>query len=735
MVIEIHENVLSDSGESIKIKRSCYDFFFRRIFVNHDVINGTLRPRSIAVIGASATPGKIGYTVLDNLIKDGYQGSIFPINTSAVEILGRKAYPSILDVPESVDAAIITIPAKFVPQAAEECGKKGVKGLIIIASGFSEVGQRDLENQVVQIAHRYNMRVLGPNIVGVLSNSDKMNGSFAPFLPLPGKAALVSQSGALLIALDAATYIRGVGFDKLISIGNMSDLDIADLVTWLDEDPNTSCISLYVEGFKDGRRFIDACRHAKKPIIALKAGVSEHGAAAAASHTGSLAGAAKVYSAAFEQAGVIQASDLNNLFNRTQALSLQPAMKGDHLLIITNGGGVGVLATDAAEKFGLPLQFAPQDVQTELKKHMPEFGSAKNPVDLTGMAGYEWYTESVRYAFAHPWVDGLTVLYCETAMTNPQEIAEGLKKALEASGVKNKPVTISFVGGEKSEKAMRWLVDNGIPSYNAPDLAINAMAALREYGVLQSVGQSRPVAIPANARNTALEVISDARADNRSALTEIEAKRVFCAYGLPVVQTHLAKTENEATELSNRIGYPVVMKIVSPDILHKSDAGGVKVNIKDEKSVRDTYHQIIANAKAYKADAVIHGVVVQEMAPMGTEVILGSVNDSTFGPTVMFGLGGIFVEVLKDVTFRVAPVSPIQASDMIAEIKGAPILAGVRGEAPRDKASLVDIISLYSAMILDLQDELLESDANPVFVYEEGKGVNVVDARIILRKK
>jgi acetyl coenzyme A synthetase (ADP forming)-like protein len=703
--------------------------------VKDRLIEGMLRPSAIAVVGASTIPGKIGYTVLDNILKGGYPGKIYPINPGATEILGLKTYPTVNDVEGNIDAAIITVPAKFVPDVAVECGKKGIKGLIIITSGFSEVGNRPLEDEVVKIAKQYNMRVLGPNIVGILSNSDKLNGSFAPFLPLAGKASLVSQSGALLIALDAATYTRRVGFDKLISIGNMSDIDIADMITWLDDDPNTSCISLYVEGFRDGRRFIDECLKAKKPIIALKAGSSAHGAAAAASHTGSLAGAAKVYGAAFQQGGVIQAKDLNDLFNRTQALSFQPPMKGDHLLIITNGGGVGVLATDAAEKYGLPLQFAPADVQMELKKHMPEFGSAKNPVDLTGMAGVDWYTDSVRYAFAHPWVDGLVVLYCETAMTNPDEIARGIKRGIDESGVKDKPVTISFVGGERSEKAMQWLVEQGIPAYGAPDIAVNTIAALREYALMHTGTKDGLHPVKSGSKDAALKIIANARKNNRPALTEIEAKGVFEAYGLPVAKTFLAKTEDEAVAHAKKLGFPVVMKVVSPDILHKSDAGGVKVNIKDEAGVREWYKTILKNAKNYKADANIDGIAIQEMAPIGTEVIMGSVNDATFGPTVMFGLGGIFVEVLKDVTFRVAPISENQATQMLGEIRGAPLLSGVRGESPRDKKALATTLALYSTMVEDLKDEVTESDANPVLVYEEGKGLKVVDARIILKNK
>lgn len=701
---------------------------------NIEVLDSLFQPRSIAIVGASNTEGKIGHSVVHNLIESKYTGAIYPINPNDPEIQGLKAYKSVLDVAGEIEAAVLTVPAKIIKSVIDECGKKGVKSLIIITSGFSEVGERELEEEIVALAHSYGMHVLGPNIVGVLSNSGSMNASFAPFLPLKGKSSLVSQSGALLIAMDASTYTRRVGFDKLVSIGNMSDVNFGDVVGWLDNDPNTNCITLYIEGFKDGRHFMDVSQKAKKPIIALKSGISAHGAAAAASHTGSLAGAAKVYGAAFQQAGVVQAADLDNLFDRSLALSLQSPMKGDNLLIITNGGGVGVLATDAAERYGIPLQFAPKDVQTELKKHMPAFGSAKNPVDITGMAGTEWYVDSVRYAIEHPWVDGLVVLYCETAVSNPLEIAQGIKAAVDEAGV-DKPIIVSYVGGERSDNAMKWLVENGIPAYGAPDTAINAMAALRDYARMRELMEVNSETHITVDREKALQIIAGAREDGRDSLTEIEAKQVFAAYGLPVTKNALAKNEDEAVKLAVEIGFPIVMKIVSPDILHKSDAGGVKVNLKNTEEIRSAFKTIMDNAKAYKADANIHGVVIQEMAPWGTEVILGSVNDPTFGPTMMFGLGGIFVEVLKDVTFRVAPVSQGQAMRMLGEIRGAPILAGVRGEAPRDREKLADTVTRYATMILDLADEISESDANPVLVYEEGKGVKVVDARVILKKK
>ncbi len=698
-------------------------------------IEKMLRPKSVAVVGASATPGKIGYTVIKNLLKDGYQGKIFPINQKESEILGLKCYAEVSQVPDEIDSAIMCVPAKVMAQVVEECGKKGVKGGIVITSGFSEVGRKDLEDEVIRIAHQYGMRILGPNIVGSLSNSEKFNGSFAPCLPLPGKTSLITQSGALLIAMDMATYGRRVGYEKMISIGNMADVDFADLIEWFQDDDETSCVSLYVEGMRDGRKFIDAAKKSTKPIIALKSGVSAHGAAAAASHTGSLAGGAKIYNAAFKQAGVIEASDLENLFNRGLALSTQPPMKGDNMLIITNGGGNGVLATDAAERFGIPLKFAPEDLQVEMKKHMPEFGSAKNPVDMTGMAGTEWYYETVKFAIKSDWTDSVVVLYCETAMTNPGEIAQSIKRAVDESGMKDKPVTVSFVGGEKSDQAIGWLVENGIPAFFAPDVAVNAMAALREFSRLQENKKSASVSTDGKAKEASLKIIAAARADGRSSLTEIEAKKVFEAYGLPTTKIGLAKSEDEAVKLCEQIGYPIVMKIVSPDILHKSDAGGVKVNIKSEADARDAYNTILKNSKAYKADADIHGVAVQEMAPWGTEVILGSVNDPAFGPTVMFGLGGIFVEVLKDVTFRVTPVSQAEAEQMIGEIKSAAILAGVRGEAPRDRKTMAETVVKYSNMIYELADEIAESDANPILLYSEGEGLRVADARVILKSK
>ncbi len=687
------------------------------------------KPKSVAIVGASRDPRAIGHQCVKNLIDSGYQGKIYPVNPKADEIAGLKCYHSIMDIPDEVDIALIVVPAKYVPAVTEECGKKGVKGLVIIASGFSEVGREDLEREVVEIARKYGMRILGPNVVGIMNNPLKMNASFGPYLPYPGKAALISQSGALLIAMDARTWVDKVGISHMISIGNMADLDFADLIDYFNKDEDTNVISLYIEGVKDGRKFLNSCKKSKKPIVALKAGVSKRGAAAAASHTGSLAGSTKIYEAAFKQGHVVQAENLNALFDETMALALQPPMRGENLLIITNGGGVGVLATDAAERYGVPIKDAPDDLKLLMFKHMPEFGNPKNPVDLTGMADRPEYEGSIRDALKHDWVDGLVVLYCETSFTDPMNVVEGIYKAIKESGVK-KPVAVSLIGGERSVKAGEWLIEHGIPYYNSPHAAVRALGALRTYGrYLEKAAQEfKPYKVN---KQKVEAIIGKAKACGRNLLTEPEAKEVFAAYGLPVPKGKLAKNPEDAVKIARAVEYPVVMKIVSPDIVHKSDAGGVKVNIKSDEEVRKAFQEIIENAERYDPRAEIMGVYVQHMAPWGTETIIGSVNDPQFGPTVMFGLGGIFVEILKDVTFRIAPFSKDEALDMVKEIKGYGILKGARGEKPRDIEAIAEAVSRLSQLVWDFKDYIKEVDANPVIVYE--KGLSVVDARIILK--
>ena len=698
-------------------------------------------PKSIAIIGASAKIGSIGNTVVQNLVDSKYAGKIYPINPNAPEICGIPAYKNIKDVPEEeVDLAVYTVPAKFVVGCARDAAQKKVKGHVVITSGFSEVGNHAEEEELVKIAKESGGRVLGPNIVGLLLNSCNANASFAPSLPYRGHTALVSQSGALLIALDGTTFIRQFGCSSMVSLGNMSDVDFADTINYYAQDPDTNCVTLYVEGLKNGRAFIEAGRKAGKPVIALKSGVSARGAAAAASHTGSLAGAVKIYDAAFNQAKIIRAMDLDEMLDCSQALAMQPPMRGENTLIITNGGGIGVLSSDAAEAHGIPLSAAPKDLQDELYKCMPSFGSPKNPVDITGGAGAKGYEDCIEIALKHPWVNSIAVLYCETATTKPAEIADAIKRGIEKvpDEKKNKPVVACFVGGIECQEAGKKLAaECSVPLYDNPRKALCALSALRKVAIFQDRKGDEfvPFADTTDSKAKAMAIIEGARKDGRSSLTEPEAKKLFAAYNLPVARTELARTPEEAVKLAHEVGFPIVMKIVSPDILHKSDAGGVKVNIKDDEGVLAAYNLIMENAKKYKADANIHGVVIQEMAPFGKEVIVGSVNDATFGPTVMYGMGGIFVEVLKDVTFRVAPFSLETANEMLPEIKSFPILKGTRGEKPCDIAALAEVMSRVSQLVYDLADEVAETDANPVMVYENGKGLKVVDARIILKKK
>ncbi len=450
-------------------------------------------PRSVAVVGASRHPGKIGNQVLKNLIDGGFKGKIYPVNPKAEEILGLKCYPSVKDIEDDIDLVVIVVPERIVESVMKDCAEKNVGGVVIISSGFSEVGNIEGENRIVEIARKANIPIIGPNVVGILSNTSKLNASFAPELPYPGNITLISQSGALVIGLIGWTWMHKVGLTKIVSIGNKADVDFSELIVYFGEkDPETRCIAIYMEGTDAGREFFEAAKRVspKKPIVVLKAGFSERGELAVASHTGSMAGAAKLYAAAFKQAGVVMAENLIELYDKALALSLQPVPKNDTIMVITNGGGAGVLATDSAEKYGFPLKDPPKDLKEAFRKYMPEFGSAKNPIDLTGMATEKEYYGATVEALRHPEVGGVVVLYCHTAITRPIDIAEKIYEASKVAKEENKPLVVCFIGGEEVEKASDWLKERGIPTYPTPYRAMNAMGALVEYSkYLKKIGK------------------------------------------------------------------------------------------------------------------------------------------------------------------------------------------------------------------------------------------------------
>ena len=687
------------------------------------------KPKTVAVIGASRDPDKIGYQIVLNLKDGGYTGRIVPINPKADEILGIKCYPSLKDVEGDIELAIISIPAKYTPAAARECGERGVKGIIIVASGFSEVGNHQLEADLVNALKGYQTRLLGPNVVGLMNNTIRLNASFGPYLPYPGKIGMVSQSGAMIIALDARTWVDRIGMSYLVSIGNMADLNFSDLVTFLVNDSDTSCISLYVEGIKDGRGFLDAAKVSKKPIVMLKSGRSMHGSIAASSHTGSLAGSDKVYDGAMKQAGILRANTIDDLFDKSLALSLQPTMKGPNMLIITNGGGIGVLATDAGEMYGVPVDTPSDELRQKLSKFMPEFGSTKNPIDLTAMATGSSYQDAVRTALDDDGVDGLVVLYCEVSNLDPQIAAKSiLKGKMEARN--NKPICVGFVGGEQSRRAIEWLQKNEIPSYPSPEKAVMSMSTLRQHEILnQSICLTNNEMAGFDKAGVS-KMLLDMKKSGTTILSELDSKKVFSMYGIHVNHMELARNEDDLKTLAGKFRLPVAMKIQSPDITHKFDVGGVRLNVKSPEEMIAAFRDIMASVKEKAPAARVEGIVLEDMLKPGLETIVGTLKDPSFGPTVMFGMGGTNVEVLGDVSFRVAPVCREDASAMISETMISRLFKGTRGRPDLDSEAVIDTLMRISWLAMN-HPEIKEIDANPVMVYENG--AIAVDARIILQ--
>ena len=688
-------------------------------------------PKSVAVIGASATPGKLGHSVVRNLQDGGFEGEIYPINPKSTEILGLTAYRSVMDILGTVDLAVIVIPYGIVPAALEECGEKGIPSVVIITAGFRESGRGGVERekQLVEIAHRYKMRLIGPNCLGVIDTGTPLNATFSAGMPPVGPIDFMSQSGALGTAVLDIAMAGRMGFSKFISLGNKADVSEIDLLNALADDPASKVILMYVEGVSNGQEFIQVARRVsrRKPIIAIKSGVTESGSRAVSSHTGSLAGSEAAYTAAFKQAGVIRAQSMQELFDFSLAFAYQPRIAGNRIGIVTNAGGPGILATDGLERAGMRIARFTEETRAALSDCLPSSAAVGNPVDVLGDAKADRYREAIRLTLADPKVDGLLVILTPQAMTEIEETARAVGDVAKTS---EKPILACFMGEARVNAGVEILREADVPNYMFPERAAASFAAMEAY----RSELERPIFEPeacVECNATVRALFDRIRSEGRVTIGDAEAWDVLKAYGFSVPESKLATTAGEAVEFAGAIGYPVVLKIASPDILHKTDVGGVKVNLRSASDVRDAFDLIVYRAGRYMPDARIWGCQVQQMVLGGREILLGMSRDPQFGPLVAFGLGGIYVEALKDVAFRVAPFSREEAAVMIREIRSYRLLEGIRGEQRSDHEALIDALLKISRLVTDFP-EIVELDINPMMVFEEGSGAMAIDMRLVL---
>jgi acetate---CoA ligase (ADP-forming) len=691
-------------------------------------------PRTVAVLGASSKAGKLGNTLVSNLIFSKYKGKIYPINPSGGEILGLHAYKDVSEVPGEIDLAVIVIPAALVFEAVKSCADKGVKFIAIITSGFAEIGNAEEERKIVSYALEHGTRVLGPNIMGIYSAAARMNATFGPGDIASGNVAIVTQSGALGVAMIGKTKVENIGLSAIISVGNKADISEIDLLDHLASDVNTRVIMMYIEGVTHGEKFVEALNRTSKikPIVVVKAGRSKRGAMAAASHTGSLAGEDKVFDDIARQCGVLRAESLQDAIEWCKILSTAPEPVSDNAVIITNGGGIGVMAADACEKFNINLYDNLADMKNTFTSVVPQFGSLKNPVDLTGEATAEDYFRAINFALSNDNISSILCLGCETGVFDPEKFASRTEE-LYFSNKLQKPIVFSFVGGARLEDNIHRLKSKGVPVFNDVLLATSCLGAV--YNNTRQKAEYSPELEEISIDDQAIQnVIDGVRKDGRQFLFSHEAQGIMRAVNIANPTSNIAHNIEEAVRFAKQTGYPVVMKVVSRDILHKSDAGGVALDIQNENEVTDAYEAILQSCRRYKPDAVIEGIEVSEQVRPGVETIVGARRDLSFGPIVMFGLGGIYVEVMKDIVFRAFPCNLKEANRMISQIKTYPLLLGVRGEARKDIDALADAILRVGTIIKRFKD-ISDIEINPLVAYDHGDGVKAVDVRIILSRQ
>ncbi len=695
-------------------------------------------PKSLAVVGATGVAGTVPYDIFANIVQDKFRGLVFPVSPGRGCIDCFKPYRYVKDIPEPVDLAVLVFPSSVCHMALEQCGEMGIKAAIIISAGFREVGGQGIEReqQIKEIADRHGISFVGPNCLGVINTDPNvnLNASFARKMPEEGNIAFLSQSGALCTAVLDYAQAKHIGFSKFVSFGNKADISEVDLLYYLKDDPKTKVILMYLEEVRDGAALMAAAREiireTGKPILAIKSGRTRLGAAAAASHTGSLAGSDEICEEAMRQAGIIRCRTIEDMFNTAIALAYQPLPKGDRVAIITNAGGPGVLATDAAIDEGVHLATFSEETTAAFKKSLPNTANIKNPVDVIGDARADRYDAALTAVMADDGVDGAMVILTPQSMTDIDDIAQSISTMSQTNA--HKPLYASFMGESDVASGIDIMQRHKIPHYSLPEDMCLAFAAAHRFKMGLETPHDQPVTFSDVSRDDAHALLEAAGQAGRHHITEHLAEQVLAAYGLPVLPGQVAASADEAVSIAGEIGYPVVMKVVSDDIIHKVDVGGVKLNIAADDAVRQAYEAITANALAHKSDAVIEGILVQKMvARGGEEVILGLKKDPSFGTVVMFGLGGTFVEIFRDVSFRVAPVEASEVSAMIRQIKAYPMLAGARGRTPRDIAAVETCIQRLSQLAVECP-QITELDINPLIVLDEGEGCFVADARIML---
>ena len=706
--------------------------------ISNEQMHKVFYPESIAVVGASSRAGTVGNDIFKNLLFAGYKGTVYPINPKASSILGVHAYPSMKDVPGPIDMAVLIVPAASILKVTQEAIDKGVKGLCVISAGFKETGHEgaELEVKLRDLARSAKMPLIGPNCLGYMNTDPavSMNATFARKMSAPGKLAFLSQSGALCTSVLDYAEERSIGFSKFVSFGNKADVSEVDLLNYLADDPNTSVIAMYLEDISDGTRFMETCRdifwNKGKPILCLKSGRSPEGAKAVSSHTGSLAGSDSVYDALLTQSGVQRIDTIAELFDYATLYTTQPLPKGNRVAIITNAGGPGIMATDAAVRYGLKLAELSDATREKLKPQLPAAASTRNPVDVIGDAKADRYKAAIRTVMEDAGVDMGLIILTPQSTTEPKETAEIIPESISGIG---KPVVCSFMGARDVAPGVKVLREAGIPSYALPEDGVRALAAADRLVTLREI-PSREVSTfndldVAGAKKIIAKMLEGKK---ERYLTQADCRDLFACYKLPLLKSGIVHSAEEAAKLADSFGSAVVMKVMSADVIHKFDAGGVLLNIKGGEAASAGYKKIYENVGKAVPGAKIEGVLMEEMAGKGVEVILGVNRDAKFGPMVMFGLGGTMVEVLKDVTFRLAPMWKITAERMVRQIRSFKVLDGFRGAPPADIDAIVDSILRLSAMVCN-HPEISELDINPLIVHAKGSGCSVADSRIMLR--